>query len=65
VKGQHVVSAAREELRRKTRETFLARRIGTIDDIGHAAVFLMTNPCVTGAVLEGSGGEPLITLDSS
>src|SRR5262245_61809 len=55
--------AAREELRRKVRETFPARRIGTIEDIGHAAVFLMTNPYVTGAVLEVSGGEPLVTLD--
>ncbi|MGH9319272.1 MAG: hypothetical protein ACRD21_17705 [Vicinamibacteria bacterium] len=63
MKGQHVVSAAREELRRKTRETFLARRIGTIDNIGHARVFLIANPYVTGAVLEGSGGDPLIALD--
>jgi NAD(P)-dependent dehydrogenase (short-subunit alcohol dehydrogenase family) len=55
--------AAREELRRKTRETFPARRIGSIDDIGHAAVFLMTNPYVTGAVIEVTGGEPLVTLD--
>jgi NAD(P)-dependent dehydrogenase (short-subunit alcohol dehydrogenase family) len=55
--------AAREELRRKVRETFPTRRIGTIEDIGHAAVFLMTNPYVTGAVLEVSGGEPLVTLD--
>src|SRR5262245_18359087 len=54
---------AREELRRKVRATFPARRIGTIEDIGHAAVFLMTNPYVTGAVLEVSGGEPLVTLD--
>jgi len=35
---------ARENLRRKTRETFPVRRIGSIDDIGHAALFLMTNP---------------------
>jgi NAD(P)-dependent dehydrogenase (short-subunit alcohol dehydrogenase family) len=54
---------ARERLRQRTRETFPARRIGTIDDIGHAAVFLMTNPYVTGAVLEVSGGEPLVQLD--
>ena len=54
--------AAREQLREKTRATFPTRRIGTIDDIGHAAVFLMTNPYVTGAVLEVSGGETLIAL---
>jgi NAD(P)-dependent dehydrogenase (short-subunit alcohol dehydrogenase family) len=54
---------AREQLRDKVRTTFPARRIGTIEDIGHAAVFLMTNPYVTGTVLEVSGGEPLVTLD--
>jgi NAD(P)-dependent dehydrogenase (short-subunit alcohol dehydrogenase family) len=54
---------ARERLRAKTRETFPARRIGTPDDIGHAALFLMTNPYVTGIVLEVSGGEPLVALD--
>lgn len=54
---------AREQLRQKVRATFPAGRIGAIEDIGHAAVFLMTNPYVTGAVLEVSGGEPLVTLD--
>jgi NAD(P)-dependent dehydrogenase (short-subunit alcohol dehydrogenase family) len=53
--------AARERLRRRTRETFPARRIGAVEDIGHAAVFLMTNPYVTGAVLEVSGGETLVS----
>jgi NAD(P)-dependent dehydrogenase (short-subunit alcohol dehydrogenase family) len=53
----------REKLRQKVRETFPVRRIGTIEDIGHAAVFLMTNPYVTGAVLEISGGETLVKLD--
>ena len=55
--------AGREKLRQKVRETFPARRIGTVEDIGHAAVFLMTNPYVTGAVLEISGGETLVRLD--
>lgn len=54
---------AREDLRRKTRATFPVGRIGTIEDIGHAAVFLMTNPYVTGTVLEVSGGETLVALD--
>lgn len=54
---------AREKLRQKVRATFPVRRIGTIEDIGHAAVFLMTNPYVTGAVLEISGGETLVKLD--
>ncbi len=47
----------RERLRRRVRETFPARRIGSVDDIGRAAVFLMTNPYVTGTVLEVTGGE--------
>ena len=54
---------AREQLRRKTRETFPVRRMGSIDDIGHAALFLMTNPYVTGTVLEVSGGETLVSID--
>ena len=55
--------AARERLREKTRATFPVRRMGTIEDIGNAAVFLMTNPYVTGTALEVSGGEPLVSLD--
>ena len=55
--------AARERLRRRTRETFPDRRIGAVEDIGNAAVFFMTNPYVTGAVLEVSGGETLVSLD--
>ena len=55
--------AGREKLRQKVRETFPVRRIGTVEDVGHAAVFLMTNPYVTGAVLEISGGETLVKLD--
>lgn len=50
----------REGLRTKVRETFPARRIGTSADIGHAALFLMTNPYVTGSLLEVSGGELLV-----
>jgi NAD(P)-dependent dehydrogenase (short-subunit alcohol dehydrogenase family) len=39
--------------------------MGTPNDIAHAAVFLMTNPQVTGAVLEVTGGESLVdTLDA-
>ena len=54
----------RERLHGVARARFPARRIGTIDDIGHAAVFLMTNPYVTGIVLEVSGGEPLVSLEA-
>lgn len=56
-------AAARERLRERVRSTFPARRIGAIEDVGHAAVFLMVNPYVTGTVLEVSGGEPLVSLD--
>ena len=48
---------AREQIRAKVRTTFPVHRTGTIEDIGHAAVFLMTNPYVTGAILEVTGGE--------
>ena len=49
-----------EEIRAKVRANFPARRLGTPADVGHAAVFLMTNPYVTGTVLEVSGGELLV-----
>jgi NAD(P)-dependent dehydrogenase (short-subunit alcohol dehydrogenase family) len=49
-----------EAIREKVRSSFPARRIGTSADVGHAAVFLMTNPYVTGSVLEVSGGELLV-----
>ncbi len=50
-------SGARERLRTRVREIFPARWIGSVDDIGQAAVFLMTNPYVTGTILEVTGGE--------
>jgi len=50
----------RDGLRQKVAETFPVRRAGRAADIGHAAIFLMTNPYVTGTVLEVSGGENLV-----
>jgi NAD(P)-dependent dehydrogenase (short-subunit alcohol dehydrogenase family) len=50
----------RAEVYQRVREKFPARRVGTPADVGHAAVFLMTNPFVTGTVLEVSGGEKLV-----
>jgi NAD(P)-dependent dehydrogenase (short-subunit alcohol dehydrogenase family) len=50
----------RDGLRRKVAETFPARRTGQAADIGHAALFLMTNPYVTGTVVDVSGGENLV-----
>ena len=42
------------------RAGFPARRLGQPGDVGHAAVFLMTNPYVTGTVLDVTGGEHLV-----
>jgi NAD(P)-dependent dehydrogenase (short-subunit alcohol dehydrogenase family) len=53
-------AAEREQLRQKVMAAMPVRRMGTVEDIGHAAVFLMTNPQVTGSVLEITGGETLV-----
>jgi len=37
-----------------------SRRVGTPADVAHAALFLMSNPQVTGSVLEVTGGETLV-----
>lgn len=50
----------RIELKERVQSTFPARRSGTAADVGHAALFLMTNPYVTGTVIEVSGGENLV-----
>jgi len=50
----------RDGLKKKVAETFPARRVGKAEDIAHAALFLMTNPYVTGTVLEVAGGETLV-----
>lgn len=50
----------RDALKERVQSTFPARRAGTPDDIGHAALFLMTNPYITGTVIEVSGGENLV-----
>jgi NAD(P)-dependent dehydrogenase (short-subunit alcohol dehydrogenase family) len=50
----------RDRLRQLVAATVPVGRMGTPDDIAHAAVFLMTNRQTTGAVLEVSGGEPLV-----
>jgi NAD(P)-dependent dehydrogenase (short-subunit alcohol dehydrogenase family) len=50
----------REDLRRRVAAALPARRMGTPEDIAHAAIFLMTSRQTTGAVLEVSGGEPLV-----
>jgi NAD(P)-dependent dehydrogenase (short-subunit alcohol dehydrogenase family) len=50
----------REGLRRRVAEAMPVRRMGTPDDVADAALFLMTNPQVTGTVLEVTGGETLV-----
>jgi NAD(P)-dependent dehydrogenase (short-subunit alcohol dehydrogenase family) len=50
----------RVALKERVRTTFPARHAGTVEDVGHAALFLMTNAYVSGIVLEVSGGENLV-----
>jgi NAD(P)-dependent dehydrogenase (short-subunit alcohol dehydrogenase family) len=52
--------AERERLRRRVAEALPSGRMGTPEDIAHAAIFLMTSRQTTGAVLEVSGGESLV-----
>lgn len=60
----YLSDSERDDLRRRVAEAMPVGRMGNPDDIAHAAVFLMTIPQVTGAVLEVSGGETLVnTLD--
>lgn len=52
--------ARRDRLRELVAAALPVGRMGTPQDIAHAAVFLMTNRQITGAVVEVSGGEPLV-----
>lgn len=49
----------REKFRQQAAEV-PARRIGQAEDVGKAAVFLMTNSFITGTVIEVNGGQFLI-----
>jgi NAD(P)-dependent dehydrogenase (short-subunit alcohol dehydrogenase family) len=55
-----LTDADRDDLRRRVADAMPVGRIGTPEDIAHAAVFLMTSRQTTGAVLEVSGGETLV-----
>ena len=57
---QFLSDGQRDDLRRRVADALPVRRMGTPEDVAHAAVFLMTNPQVTGTVLEITGGETLI-----
>ena len=52
--------AERDDLRRRVADALPSGRMGTPEDVAHAAVFLMTSRQTTGAVLEVSGGESLV-----
>jgi NAD(P)-dependent dehydrogenase (short-subunit alcohol dehydrogenase family) len=61
----HLDAAARDDLRARVAATLPAGRMGTPDDVAGAALFLMSNPQVTGSVLEVTGGETLVnTLEA-
>jgi len=49
----------RDDLFASLRETLPARRIGTPDDLASATLLLMTNPYITGTVLDVDGGGRL------
>jgi NAD(P)-dependent dehydrogenase (short-subunit alcohol dehydrogenase family) len=57
-----VSDAGRERLRRRVADTLPTGRMGTPEDVAHAALFLMTSRQTTGAVLEISGGESLVDV---
>ena len=57
---QFLPDARRDDLRRRVADGLPVRRMGAPEDVAHTAVFLMTNPQVTGMVLEVTGGETLI-----
>jgi NAD(P)-dependent dehydrogenase (short-subunit alcohol dehydrogenase family) len=50
----------RADLRERVAAALPTGRMGTPEDVAGAALFLMGNPQVTGAVLEISGGETLV-----
>ena len=52
--------AERAALRERVAAAMPVRRMGAPEDIADAALFLMANPQVTGAILEVSGGETLV-----
>lgn len=56
----HLDEAARKELREKVAAAMPVKRMGSVNDIAQAALFLMTNAQVTGTVLEVTGGETLV-----
>ena len=56
----HLSAAERDDLRQRVAAAMPAGRMGSPEDVAHAAAFLMTSRQTTGAVLEVSGGESLV-----
>jgi len=55
----------RADLRRRVEGALPTGRMGSVDDIAEAALFLMANPQVTGTILTVDGGETLVnTLEA-
>lgn len=55
-----VLGDAKSELVKASAERLPAQRIGTPDDAASAAMFLMTNPFITGTTIELDGGGALV-----
>ncbi len=54
-------ASARDAMYRQGAERLPVRRIGSAEDLGEAALFLMTNGYTTGIVLDVDGGARLIS----
>ena len=52
-----VPEAAREEMYASTGASLPVGRVGETDEIAHAAIFMMTNPYLTGQVVDIDGGH--------
>jgi NAD(P)-dependent dehydrogenase (short-subunit alcohol dehydrogenase family) len=55
-----VLGDAKPEVVRASAERLPARHVGTPDDAASAAMFLMTNPFITGTTIELDGGGTLV-----
>ena len=53
-------AAARQQMYEHTAATLPVRRVGQPEDVGHATLFLMTNPFITGAIIQLDGGSLLV-----
>lgn len=52
--------ARKQEMFDKAKTTLPARRVGEPEDLGHAILFVMTNPYTTGTVVHVDGGSMLL-----